>query len=67
MPWQTIASAPEGREVWTKIHDATGERNVQKMKRDGRLWWINSGQPDAMYVYYTPTHWSEDRPTGEER
>jgi hypothetical protein len=40
--------------VWTKIHDADGERNVQKLLRQGRLWFA-----DGMYVYYTPTHWSE--------
>lgn len=51
--WQHISSAPDGVEVWTKIHDFRGERNIQKMKRQGNLWF--SG---GMYVYYSPTHWS---------
>jgi hypothetical protein len=46
--------APEGVEVETKIHDKDGERNVQTLRRRGRLWWIPDG---SMYVYYTPTHW----------
>jgi hypothetical protein len=41
-------------EVETKIDDADGCRNVQSLKRKGRLWFF----PDmSMYVYYTPTHW----------
>lgn len=61
--WSEISSvgrwtAPEGEEVMTKIDDAQGgERNVQKMMRRGNLWFINVGQPNEMYVYYTPTHW----------
>jgi hypothetical protein len=43
---------PEGKEVDTKIDDAQGERNVQRLKRRGNLWWAGD-----MYVYYTPTHW----------
>ena len=40
--------------VETKIDDINGERNVQKLKLMGNLWFT----PDsAMYVYYTPTHW----------
>lgn len=51
--WRDISSAPEGVEVWTKIDDGLGERNVQQMTwRDG-LWWIGE-----IYVYYQPTHWS---------
>lgn len=61
MDWRTIESAPEGKLVMTKIDDADGVRNEQLMKREGNLWWINSGTPRAMYVYYTPTHWRELR------
>lgn len=42
----------DGVVVWTKIDDAQGERNVQRLKRVGRLWYAGD-----MYVYYTPTHW----------
>lgn len=62
--WQPIADAsgylaPEREEVWTKIDDDHGERNVQKLTRCGSLWFTGeNGVPDAgMYVYYTPTHW----------
>lgn len=55
--WQLINSAPAGEDVWTKIDDKDGERNVQKMKRIGNLWYINHGEPNSMYVYYSPTHW----------
>lgn len=40
--------------VDTKIDDENGERNVQKLKRSGHLWFHPDGK---MYVYYTPTHW----------
>jgi hypothetical protein len=46
---------PEGVTVNTKIDDANGERNEQRLKRRGNLWWHPD---DSMYVYYTPTHWS---------
>lgn len=52
--WQPISTMPEGREVLTRILDADGERNVQKLKKQGRLFWAGD-----MYVYYTPTHWAE--------
>lgn len=53
--WQRIESAPEHREVWTRIADDHGERNVRTLVRQGNLWFY----PDkSMYVYYTPTHWS---------
>ena len=40
--------------VWTKIHDETGIRNEQELRRSDNLWCL----PDRpMYVYYTPTHW----------
>ena len=45
---------PENQVVMTKIDDDKGERNVQTLKRQGRLWFQPNG---AMYVYYTPTHW----------
>ena len=44
----------DGEVVETKIHDAKGCRNEQRLKRQGRLWWFEDG---SMYVYYTPTHW----------
>ena len=52
--WQPIATAPQGVVVETKIDDGHGVRNVQKLYRDGRLWWLADGY---MYVYYQPTHW----------
>lgn len=55
--WHTIETAPSDEVVITKIDDEHGERNVQKLKRQGNLWWF----PDmTMYVYYTPTHWKRD-------
>jgi hypothetical protein len=52
--WNTIDTAPAEEEIWTKIADEQGERNVQKLVRSRHLWWL----PDrSMYVYYTPTHW----------
>lgn len=46
----------EGIIVETKIDDANGVRNVQELKRIGRLWYYPDG---SMYVYYTPTHWRQ--------
>lgn len=40
--------------VLTKIEDAKGERNVQRLRRRNNLWFVPDG---SMYVYYTPTHW----------
>jgi hypothetical protein len=54
--WWPIDSAPEGVVVNTKISDIGGDRNEQKLKRSGRLWFFPDG---SMYVYYTPTHWQE--------
>lgn len=45
---------PVGVVVETKVDDADGIRNIQKLKRNGNLWWHPDG---SMYVYYTPTHW----------
>lgn len=53
--WRSINTAPEGILVWTKIDDADGPRNIQQLRRQGRLWFFGHGSP--MYVYYTPTHW----------
>lgn len=55
--WRTIDSAPDGVEVETKIDDEGGVRNVQVMRRSGRLWWAG-----GMYVYYQPTHWRYPEP-----
>lgn len=57
--WQPIETAPRDKLIWTKIDDAGGERNVQKLVCSRHLWWL----PDKkMYVYYTPTHWREAEP-----
>lgn len=55
-PWvETAKRLPEeGLIVQTKIDDADGVRNEQRLKRRGRLWFHPDGK---MYVYYTPTHW----------
>jgi len=54
MGWQLVDTAPEGQVVSTKIEDERGIRNIQLLKREGRLWFVPDG---SMYVYYTPTHW----------
>ncbi len=54
--WRNIQTAPENVVVLTKIDDANGCRNEQKLKRSGRLWFVPDG---SMYVYYTPTHWTD--------
>ena len=52
---QTNSRLPkEGEIVETKLDDGTYIRNVQPLKRKGNLWFLPD---DAMYVYYTPTHW----------
>lgn len=59
-PWYPTAAspAPEGVMLDTKIDDAHGIRNEQQLRRQGNLWWTGSkGEPNCMYVYYTPTHW----------
>jgi len=43
-----------GEIVETKIDDEKGERNIQPLKRQDRLWFFPD---DSMYVYYWPTHW----------
>ncbi len=54
--WRRIQTAPENVVVMTKIDDGNGCRNEQKLKRSGRLWFVPDG---SMYVYYTPTHWTD--------
>ena len=46
-----------GEAVLTKVHDARGERNEQKLVRRGNLWFTADG---SMYVYFTPTHWKRE-------
>ncbi len=48
--WHTIETAPSHEEVWTKIDDADGERNVARLTRKGNLWWTDP--TGGMYVYY---------------
>lgn len=55
--WRPIETAPADQEVWTKISDDRGERNVQKLTRKGRLWFTGTADGVGMYVYYVPTHW----------
>lgn len=45
---------PENVPLETKIHDRSGDRNVQILFRQGKLWFVPDG---SMYVYYEPTHW----------
>ncbi len=46
---------PNGELVMTKIEDEGGTRNVQPLRRKGALWFVADG---SVYVYYTPTHWT---------
>jgi len=62
MTWSTIATAPEGVPILTKIDDELGVRNEQVLVKRTRIpgetrpmWWFEDG---SMYVYYEPTHWS---------
>lgn len=61
MTWTpcTQSLPPDGQIVLTKIDDARGCRNEQKLMRQGRLWFVSDG---SMYVYYVPTHWAEIEP-----
>ena len=54
--WMPIDTAPHDEEVWTKIDDHNGERNVARLTRKGHLWYTEPSGA-GMYVYYTPTHW----------
>jgi hypothetical protein len=47
---------PENVMLMTKIDDEKGVRNEQLLCFHSRLFWTGCGS-DAMYVYYTPTHW----------
>ena len=57
MDWQPISLAPADEQVWTKIDDEPGERNVTKLIRRGNLWYTHTDPEKGMYVYYRPTHW----------
>lgn len=52
---------PNGTLVMTKIDDGRGVRNEQKLAFHSNLWWTGEGG-DAMYVYYSPTHWKPLEP-----
>lgn len=52
--WQPIESAPSHVVIETKVDDADGVRNEQRLVRVGNLWFF---EDMSMYVYYTPTHW----------
>lgn len=62
-PWFKISETEpkDGETVRTKIDDAYGARNEQRLRRQGRLWFVPDGQ---MYVYYTPTHFTRDEKVG---
>ncbi len=60
LDWQTVATAPKGQEVMTKIDDEHGCRNETSLIKRGRLWFVPDG---SMYVYYTPTHWAPMPPS----
>jgi 5-methylcytosine-specific restriction endonuclease McrA len=51
--WLPIETAPEGIALSTKIEDKWGQRNVQKLIRQGADWYRARGGK----VFYTPTHW----------
>jgi hypothetical protein len=53
--WRPISSAPENTIVRTKIDLDGNVRNIQHLKKKGRLWFLPDG---SMYVYYEPTHWA---------
>lgn len=60
--WRDISTCPEGEVVMTKIHDESGERNIQSLKKVTRepgktrpMFFIPDG---SMYVYHAPTHWA---------
>ena len=57
MKWQKVDSyTPQNIVLWTKIDDENGVRNIQKLIKKGNNWWHEDG---LMYVYYTPTHFSQ--------
>lgn len=58
LEWKSVTEMlpPNGKVVDTKIDDAGGVRNEQRLKRSGNLWFFPDG---SMYVYYRPTHWKD--------
>lgn len=52
---------PDGTVVDTKIDYGLGVRNRQELSFHRNLWWAGEGR-DAMYVYYSPTHWKALEP-----
>jgi len=44
----------EGVVVETKIDDAQGVRNEQRLVRSRGMWFM---EDMVMYIYYNPTHW----------
>lgn len=55
--WKEIKriSPPTNIVIETKV-DKNGERNIERLIFDGKLWWHTD---KSMYVYYQPTHWKE--------
>lgn len=51
--------------VKTKIDDEHGVRNEQTLCFHNNLWWTGEGG-DAIYVYYSPTHWKALEPNPSE-
>ena len=48
---------PQNNIVRTKIDEDGRVSNESKLIRKGTLWWL----PDeAIYVYFTPTHWLDE-------
>jgi hypothetical protein len=58
--WKPITTIdpPERVTVLTRIDDGYGARNECRLYRQGRLWFLADG---SMYVYYTPTHYAEEK------
>ena len=55
--WKVSDKLPPQKEiVKTKVEDENGKRNIANLYLEGNLWWMEDG---SMYVYYTPTHWSQ--------
>ncbi len=59
--WMPVDTMPEGVLVETKIEDAHGVRNVQRLikrtREPGRTRPMFFVEGEATYVYYQPTHW----------
>ena len=54
-----VQRPPMGIVVDTKLDDASGSRNEQRLKLVSNLWFVPDG---SMYVYYEPTHWKYIQP-----